>query len=385
MNLDRRHIADLRGTARLLSEATAGVTDIAEQLHGTIQTLAGPLGGPRPAGAARGIAGLVYRSVRGTARLIGKGIDAGLEPLGALLPEGTSGPGRDAWVAALNGVCGDRLARSGNPFAIEMTLRRDGRPIDQEQPLAGHRLLLLLHGLCMSDRQWLRNGHDHGAALAADLGHTPLYLHYNSGLPIAENGRLFADLLEGLISRGPEPPEELVILGHSMGGLVARSACDQAREAGHTWPDRLHKLVFLGSPHHGAPLERGGHGLDRLLGVSPYSAPFARIGKVRSAGIVDLRHGNLSAAPGRFVPLPRGVTCYAAAASLAPGTAALRAQLVGDGLVPLNSALGIHHDGNHDLAIPDARRWIGYGSGHLDLLDHPGLYAQLLEWLRDNG
>jgi triacylglycerol esterase/lipase EstA (alpha/beta hydrolase family) len=106
------------------------------------------------------------------------------------------------------------------------------------------------------------------AALADELGYVPLYLRYNSGLRIADNGRALAGLLHELLEHWPEPVQELVIVGHSMGGLVARSAVHEAQQAGHAWPQRLGKLVFLGTPHHGAPLERGGHGLDYLLELS---------------------------------------------------------------------------------------------------------------------
>ena len=121
----------------------------------------------------------------------------------------------------------------------------------------------------------------------------PVYLHYNSGRHVSENGREFAALLEQLVAGWPVPVDELVIVGHSMGGLVARSACHHAEAQGQAWLASLTKLVCLGTPHHGAPLERGGRWVDVLLGLSPYVAPFARLGKARSAGITDLRFGNL--------------------------------------------------------------------------------------------
>jgi len=76
----------------------------------------------------------------------------------------------------------------------------------------------MVHGLCLNDRHWRRDEHDHGAALADDLGLTPLYLRYNTGLHIGDNGRDFAKMLETLLRNWPRPVEELVILGHSMGG-----------------------------------------------------------------------------------------------------------------------------------------------------------------------
>jgi hypothetical protein len=139
--------------------------------------------------------------------------------------------------------------------------------------------------------------------------------------------------------------------------------------------------VFLGTPHHGAPLERGGYRLDFVMDLSPYSAPFTRIGKLRSAGITDLRHGTLTTGAHRFVPLPPGVKCYAAAATLGTRRSVLSERLVGDGLVPLDSALGRHSDPARTLAIPRSRQWIGYGMGHLELLNRAEVYARLRTWL----
>jgi pimeloyl-ACP methyl ester carboxylesterase len=313
-----------------------------------------------------------------------------------------SSPEREAVVAALNGVLGDHLAATANPLATTMAFRRNGRPLALETsaltssvPNAGGRLLVLLHGLCMSDLQWRRAGHDHGEALARDLGYTPVYLHYNSGQHISINGQALAHCLEQLVDQWPLPVERLAILGHSMGGLLARSALHYATQAGHRWPSRLDDLVFLGTPHHGAPLERAGNWVDIILGATPYAAPFARLGKVRSAGITDLRHGSLldedwvgrdrfarSADRRQHLVLPARVRCYAAAAIIGQQRGDLKARLLGDGIVPLDSALGRHTDPARALAFAESRQWVGHGMNHLELLNRAEVYAQLRQWLR---
>ena len=259
--------ADLRGVGRLAVDATLGLTGLVEHLHHNILRTPGPLAAvsERPTG---GITGLVYRSIRGVTRLVGGSIDALLGQVVSLLgpSEVPATAERETVLAALNGVLGDHLEATHNPLAITMALRHGGP--------ARRRVLLLVHGLCMNPQQWRRNGHDHGAALAAGGDFSLLYLHYNSGLHISTNGRLLADQLNALVDAWPVPLEEIVILGHSMGGLVARSACHQAQARGDAWPQRLTKMVFLGSPHHGAPLERGGHWIDVILGASPYTAAF---------------------------------------------------------------------------------------------------------------
>jgi len=390
----------LRGLSQLSFDGIAGLVDVVEAIHLNITSGPGTLSLPT-ADASRGITGLVYGSIRGVTGLVGQGLDLLLARLTPLLGETNAWPGRESWLAALNGVLGNHLAITSNPLAIPMRLRRDGHPLVLEAqalaaaiPKPAGKLVVLAHGLCMNDLQWKRRGHDHGAALARDLGYVPVYLHYNSGLHVSTNGRAFAALLESLLKAWPVPLKELVLIGHSMGGLVCRSACHYGALAGHAWRQHLRKLVFLGTPHHGAPLERGGNWLTVLLGISPYVAPLARIGKVRSAGITDLRHGSLLDADWegrdrferggdrrRAVPLPKGVLCYTMAATTGTRTGDFRSRVIGDGIVPLNSALGLHADPARALSFPKSRRWIGHGLGHLDLLSDPEVYEQIKRWL----
>ena len=390
----------LRGAVRLATDATAGLTDLVEAMHERIARVPG-VGGAAPDGRVGGISGLVYKTIRGVTRVVGGSIDALLGLLAPALGAGEPSLEREAIVAALNGVLGDYLAASANPLATTMAFRRDGRPFRLETaalaarlPRAGGRVLVLLHGLCMGDLQWTRAGHDHGAALARDFGYTPVYLQYNSGLHVSINGHVLASRLELLYEHWPHPVERLVLLAHSMGGLLARSAIHYGRQAGHRWASRVDDLVFLGTPQHGAPLERAGHWIDVVLGATPYAAPFARLGKARSAGITDLRHGNLldedwvgidrfalSDDRRRHLLLPESVRCYAAAASLSKAAAGAPGRRLGDGLVPLDSALGRHADPARALAFAEDRQWIGYGMGHLDLLARPEVYAQLRRWL----
>lgn len=396
----RASASDMRGLSRLTVDAIAGVVNLVEAMHYNIASVPGTRGETK-SGRTTGITGLVYRSIGGAVGLVGHGLDRLLAKLNPLLGTESAWPGREAALAALNGVLGDYLAASKNPLAITMGLRRDGHPLPMEAqalataiPEAGRKLVVLVHGLCMNDLQWNRQGHDHGAALARDLGYTPVYLHYNTGLHVSVNGRAFADLLDATLKVWPVQPGELVIIGHSMGGLVARSACHYAAAARHEWLGRLGKLVFLGTPHHGAPLERGGNVVDMLLGISRYTAPFARLGKVRSAGITDLRYGNLvdedwegrdrferSGDVRRAVPLPNDVACFTIAATTGKQAGDLSDRLLGDGIVPLPSALGRHGDPRLALSFPESRQWIGYGMNHLDLLSRAEVYARINGWL----
>ena len=371
--------SDLRGALRLTADATAGLVDLVEAMHERIARVPGLCGAFD--GRTSGITGLVYKSIRGVTRIAGGGADALFRLLGPALAPGHPSADREAIVAALNGVLGDHLAATGNPLATTMSLRRDGRSLELEPaalertiPDINGRLLVLIHGLCMNDLQWSRDGHDHGAALARDLGYTPIYLHYNTGLHLAANGEAFAQQLEQLAAGWPHRIERLVLLCHSMGGLVARRAIESARIAGHRWPSSLDDIVFLGTPHHGAPLERAGHWIDLALSSTPYARPFARLSKIRSAGMTDLRHGI-------DLPLPKEVRCCAVAGLLGEDEDDLKGRLLGDGLVPLDSALGRSAEAARQLAFADRCRFVARGVNHMQLLCRPEVYAQLRKWL----
>ena len=397
--------ADLRGAARLTTDAVAGLTSLVEAMHARIASAPRLPGFGATAGVndtTRGLTGLVYGTVRGVTRLAGASAETlfgWLEPaLAEPKPLEPPRPEREAVVAALNGVLGDHLAATDNPLAITMAFRHAGRPLPLERLAlrsrltgATPKLLVLLHGLCMNDLQWRRGDHDHGEALARELGYTPIHLHYNSGLSVSTNGRILSLLMERLYDAWPMPVERLVMLGHSMGGLVARSAIHHAplaQRGGLRWPTRVNDLVCLGTPHQGAPLERAGHGIDLLLGATPYAAPLARLGKVRSAGINDLRLGNIVSAPSgdagthrcAQIGLPDRTRCFAIAANLGP-LGHLKGQWVGDGLVPVASALGQHAEPERHLAFAPDHQAVVPDTGHLDLLSSAEVYQLLRQWL----
>lgn len=400
MSKNQTPSADLRGLSKITIDAVVGVTEMVEAVHINILNNVAGLGvqAHKP---LSGAAAMVYRGIRGVAQLVGSGIDTLLDRFASMLGKNSAWPGREAVLAALNGVLGDYLEATHNPLSITMALRSGGQVLvpkkqvpETTMPNLNGRILVLAHGLCMNDREWRRRDHDHGDALSRDRDYTPVYLHYNSGLHISANGRAFADQMEALLQHWPVEVEELAILGHSMGGLVARSAFHYAVVAGHRWPRQLRKLVFMGTPHHGAPLERGGNWFHVFTGISSYTAPFSNLGKIRSSGITDLRYGNLLDADwegqDRFahladqrgaVPLPPQVQCYAIAATTGKQAGDISDRLLGDGLVPLDSALGRHENPALNLDFAPENQWIGYGMNHLDLLNRKEVYQRLLDWL----
>lgn len=396
---------DVRGYGKLAVDATQGVTDLVEAIH---QRIARPsiLFGQSKDERTTGITGLVYRSVREITGAIGFGIDQTLMPLMPLLEKALaqtpSSNAREVLVSAINGVVGDHLERSENPLALQMIFRYQNKDLQLSHdalstgiPDARGHLLIALHGLCMNDLQWSRDGYSHVDVVAEQLEATPLQLRYNSGRHISQNGREFASGLELLIANWPVKVTGVTLLTHSMGGLVARSALHYSMQKQHDWLRKLKHVVFLGTPHHGAPLERGGNIFQRSVGFIPFAAPLARLGMLRSAGVTDLRYGALidedwnrrdrfEHAPDdrAVISLPPGVRYFVAAATLGKNLGDAKDTLLGDGLVPVDSALGQHPESARCLYFSPSQQALFRESSHWDLLYKREVGQQVLEWLR---
>ncbi|MCB1844564.1 MAG: hypothetical protein KDI09_16505 [Halioglobus sp.] len=421
----------LRGSAHLVFDAVDGVTHIVEGMYRNISATAWPLG-RAPEGAAPGIAGFVHAAVRHINGLTRSGLDMALRQFSPQLDSiAPPGPYREAIIAALNGVCGDHLARTDNPLAIPLRLRvalpggATSQPAAEfpssarleglfdtsrrfielyPQPVVltdaafrpGGRLLIAVHGLSMNDREWTSQNHNHVEALAAQNGYTPVYVNYNSGKHISDNGRELCSVLSELIDTWPVPVESITFIGFSMGGLLTRSALHAAESNGDRWRDLVDKAVYIGTPHHGAVMERGGFWLQKLLTYSPYTAPFAVLGRIRSDGITDLRHGNLrdddwqhhdehqdNADHRTATPLAAGIEHFAIAATLSKSSGERIGKLLGDGLVHPSSATGRHADPQHHLAFDEGNTRILYDLGHLGMLNDSRVMTQLTQWLGD--
>ncbi len=399
------HPADLQGLSQLAVDGVLGTTSLVEEMHYAISRVSGP-SLPSKDRRTRGITGLVYRSIHGITGVVGTTTDLAFRQVVPRLPQPDSTPERDRALAALNGVLGDHLEATTNPLVLPMALRHQGQTLTPAThqlsgllPQSSGRIAVFLHGLCMSEHHWTPDIEasdkiDLTRAVHADAGYLPLRLSYNTGRTIQANGREFANRLEALLGAWPEPVDEIVLIGHSMGGLVARSACHHAQLAGQAWIEQTRHLITLGSPHHGAPLERIGHQVDRALALTPFSRPFTRLGAIRSAGITDLRFGKLVDAGGRQAgdatsretrnqPLhsPSHLRFCALAACLGSAPSEKRSRLLGDGLVPVDSALGRHSDPQRHLALPPENQALLCGVGHMDLPTHPDTVATVLRWL----
>jgi pimeloyl-ACP methyl ester carboxylesterase len=344
---------ELRALTRLAFDELGLSAGGIGQIHRAIADRAFP--GPGPAKALHdGISGAVYASVAGAAALAGRAASA-------VLPEREVSP---VVLGVLNGLNGDVLEP---PLAIPMTLSVEG----PETP----RLAIFVHGLFETELAWRYGG---GPRYGDRLpGWTPVYVRYNTGRHISESGRSLSQKLEALVAE--RDVEQIALIGHSLGGLVARSAC----HAGGDWTGRVTHVVSLGSPHTGAPLESAVHYAAAALGAVPETRPLSRFLRRRSAGIRDLRNGSLvdedwrgrdpdalRAAACKEVPLLDGATHCFVAATVTSRADHPVARLVGDWLVLERSAT---HRAQEALHVGSAH--------HLALLNHPDVYARLSDWL----
>jgi len=418
-------LSDLRGAAQLAASATVGTTRLVEAVHARILS---PfrLRAARDPDRTGGLSGWIYRAIRGITRVVGWSTTGALQVAGhatRVAPSremttpaasasdaassdaaasdvgGRAAVRRDRLVSVLNGVLGDHLHDTSNPLARSFSLRdAAGHPLHartsfgspgapkkttseeaalEEKAASGGVLVVFVHGLCLSDRAWAptsgRPGHV--SAIAAATGGRPVFARYNTGRPIRANGRLFSRHLAALVRRGDSSPR-IVLVAHSMGGLVVRSAFHHARQTSAAWPALVSDTVYLGTPHEGAPLERAGAWVEAQLRRGALTAPFTALTSLRSRGIQDLRHG---AASGRgtarmgFASAPTtGRVLYAGATRSADPTLA---SAVGDGLVPLDSALRASDPS------PSATRQVFPNLGHLELLRAPAVTADVCAWL----
>ena len=400
MSNKRKVGSDLRGVTQLITEATVGVTDLVEAMHKRV--VHPPFTPSTPIqNLITQIASIVFKNIKWSTKFIGNNLDKALEKLTSVLGEIKVSEEQEAIRSVLNGVIGDYLEKNKNPLKIEMQFRHQGiaiyldeKKLKETYPKINGKILLMVHGSCMNDIQWTQNENNHGEILAKELGKTPIYLNYNSGLHVSTNGRKLSDLLENLVLNWPVAIEEISILAHSMGGLVTRSAFFYGEEHQKNWTKNLKKIIFLGTPHHGAPLEKAGNILDVILETIPYSKPFARLGKIRSAGVTDLRYGNLidedwqnvdrfkmQGDKRQHVQLPENVDCYSIAGVVGKKSISISSKLVGDKMVNVKSALGKHKKTSKNLQFLKENTYISYETSHVELLSNPKIYAKIKSWM----
>ena len=297
-------------------------------------------------------------------------------------------------VGVLNGVLGDYLLKYQNPMALPMVLYDHYGGL-QKGDLSG-RVVIFVHGLCMNHLGWSNTQYGGiGEKLLAQRGNnTMLYLNYNSGRRISANGRSLSHTLEDLIRRNPRITS-IDLIGHSMGGLVSRSALFYGKQNMYQWIHLTENLVCLGSPHHGAVLERFGFILQDKLGHFPFVKIIRHIVNIRSNGILDLRYGSVRdddwehnhARIGGMddnrkpAPLPKYINTYLVAGTIEYENKKNRTlKVLGDYLVSVDSAFGEHPNPRFQLKVPESHKAIFYGLSHFEIHYHSSVAEQIVKW-----
>ncbi|HVE63410.1 MAG TPA: alpha/beta hydrolase [Mycobacteriales bacterium] len=400
-----------RDEARALTEVAAhGVTALVDAVAGVqlaVTKRAYDAIGPVavvPRVAQHAVTSGVYAAVRGAttaaARVAGLAAQAKCADDDVARPLDESRRAR--WLAALSGAFGDALAEAHSPLAGQMSIRADWRAVPVTSaglaaafPSAHGRVVVFVHGLAGIETVW--GAPSYGDRLEADVDDvTAVHLRYNTGRHISDNGHDLDALLDELVIHWPTTVTQLVLVGHSMGGLVIRSACHYADQSDHTWPKLVTDAFSLGSPHRGAPLERAVNVITAALGRVPEVAPLAQLVDRRSAGVKDLRYGYLldddwggydadevRVDRGTDVALLPNVRQHFIAATLTPTTDGRLGALVGDLLVLPASAHGQAY-GERRTRFPIERTAHVGGAHHLALLQHEQVYALLRDALTDS-
>lgn len=407
--MDRKD--EMRAAGELAGDAVGGLVGIVRDMHTAIadrvDTTLPPVATPIRS-TQRVVDDAVYLTVDAGQRLAAIAVsDILARRGGAFAPPPTQSPVGGRLAAIVNGLWGDRVAENQPALAIRAAVRVDGHDVLLQRdavaeafPGAGPRIVVFVHGLVQDERAWGArvpaspddDGRSYGERLSADLGLTPVYVRYNSGLHVSDNGKAISGLLDSLVQAWPVPVEHISLVGASMGGLVARSACYYGDRDGLAWAAAVRKVVTLGTPHFGAPLERGAHVIDIILRVFPETAPLSRILGSRSVGVKDLRYGNLIEEdwfghdPDEFltdrathVPFLDHATYYFVAATVTTDAAHPAGRLLGDGLVRYASASGEHK--TRRLPFEHEHGFHLTGLHHLSMLNHPLVYDKLAQWL----
>lgn len=398
--------AELRAVSALGGHVFGGVASLAEQVHRAIAGRAFGLAGPAAAAAEHthdACTRSAYGLVRGAGALATTVTGEIMSLLGASGESASSTPGGNQAIAALNAVTGDRLGAEMAALAIGMAVRAGGRDIDPSTaelsvafPCATSRLAVFVHGLAETEDSWRRRDGDHvpyGERLRAEFGYTPVYVRYNSGRHISDNGTDLSELLTVLVAQWPEGANEILLVGHSMGGLVIRAACQHAQSARAAWAERVGRVFYLGSPHLGAPLARAAGFAGLALGQVAETRPFVRLVNGSSAGIKDLRYGYVHSRDWvgcdtdrcvrdhrSDVPLLAGAEHYAISATVSSDPGSPLGVVVGDLLVRPASAHGRRRGRQHVPFGAGSGRGLG-GMHHLDLLNHPQVWTTIRDIL----
>lgn len=405
-------IGEIRGSVKLAGKAFEHLTSRIHEFHRAISDMPFNAMPPVPGvkegsqgtrvihdgitdgvyGVIKGIGGVLFKQADVALKLAERNFQPATPTAVAITPPAIA---RDNVVSAISGLIGDAMSQERNPLRVKLGFYREGHRtllsapvLEAAYPDATGRLVIFIHGLCCNEHSWRLYAEQHqpyGEQLQAK-GYTPLYVRYNSGLHISLNGRTLARQIDKLVSLWPVAVTEVVLIGHSMGGLVARSAAYKAAKSNMAWPNKVSHILCLGTPHTGAPLEQFVHAATPVLEAFPLSRPLAKVLAVRSEGIRDLRHGFVAdehwkkrtveernADARTEIPRIASVKYHFIGSSIGLDEHHWLGKAIGDGLVKLPSSTA------RELADADTATL--YNAHHMQLLNHPLVFKEIAQRL----
>jgi pimeloyl-ACP methyl ester carboxylesterase len=382
---DREHLDDWRAVGYLFDVATQRLTSPVEGIHQAVVRrwfgLAGP--GLDPARrVAEGLTASIYQSIRLSGTAVGMAISSGaglVHRFRSLPPVWETRGGRGVQ-SVFNGLWGDRFEEDRSPLRIEMGIRApNGIPVSITADFLGHafpkatgRLAVLVHGFADTENAW-RSGDNSDLidGLESD-GFTVLRLRYNTGREIVDNASTLAQIIEEVRLAWPVPVFEIALVGHSMGGLVARSAVIAAGSAGTEWAELVTHVVAIAAPHFGTPIEHMVRYMSNGLGLFNESRPLVAFVEQRSAGIKNLRHGIGRSDDGVY-----GFAYHVVAGVVTREPDHPLGRVFGDLVVGVRSATSRGH--LFETESPDIL--VVGGRNHADLVHAPEVVAKVRTWL----
>jgi pimeloyl-ACP methyl ester carboxylesterase len=310
-------------------------------------------------------------------------------------------------VPIINGLQGDSLSDNGHPAVVKMSFRHNSRDIEPEKipeilnmGIESGQWIILVHGLMNDETIWKSGPKDlivrMGTFFEDQKRANVIYLRYNTGRHISQNGRDLSSLIEELIEIHGNKIKDLVLTGHSMGGLVIRSACYYAGILKHSWVQKLKTVFLIGVPNEGSYLAKIAYMTQYFLRkIDPsQNQSIAKFFDLRSNGIKDLSFGFLVdedwqnpayenekvISATRVYPI-EGVNYHLIAATMTEKKNKSKlAVLFGDGLVEKKSALSqLFKDKQAKSGQVEFKLF--EGENHLSLLESKLVHSYVAECL----
>lgn len=200
---------------------------------------------------------------------------------------------------AVSSVVGDSFAGLVTTSEIQASFRSEGKDVGVEKVLEDwkrsnrKKIMICVPGLFCDESLWTKNGEPSLAKTMEEEGYFPVFLRFNPGLHISDNGKKLLALLKSFLEHPDVRDLKADYISYSQGGLILRSAFYLAKQEAPEFSKRIGKVLFISSPDGGSYIEKAGFWLG--LGAEAFPVfPVQLIGFIgnqRSDAMKDLSHG----------------------------------------------------------------------------------------------